>query len=53
MEYLCKILIERESIELNYVENIKDTVIKFGEYLQIREKIYFIYSKNRDGVKKK
>lgn len=52
VEYLCKILIERESIELNYVENIKDTVIKFGEYLQIREKIYFIHSKNRDGVKK-
>lgn len=52
LEYLCEILIKRESIELNYIESIKNTIIKFGEYLEIKEGVYFIHSKNRKGVKK-
>lgn len=52
LEYLCEILIKRGSIELNYIENIKDTIIRFGEYLEIKESVYFIHSKNRKGVKK-
>ncbi|WP_291945286.1 hypothetical protein, partial [Cetobacterium sp.] len=49
---LCEILIKRGSIEADYIENIKDTIIRFGEYLEIKEGIYFIHSKNRKGVKK-
>lgn len=52
LEYLCEILIKRGSIEADYIENIKDTIIRFGEYLEIKESIYFIHSKNRKGVKK-
>ncbi|MGL4864207.1 MAG: BglG family transcription antiterminator [Clostridium sp.] len=52
LEYLCEILIKRGSIEADYIENIKDTIIRFGEYLEIKEGIYFIHSKNRKGVKK-
>ena len=52
LEYLCEILIKRGSIEANYIENIKDTIIRFGEYLEIKESVYFIHSKNRSGVKK-
>lgn len=52
LKYLCKILIKKQNIEVSYIGNVKETIIKFGEYLQIKKGVYFIHSKNRSGVKK-